>query len=71
LFNKNPPKSIENKITKFANKLAAERFLKAVAKHKHKPAAAKLNKIRTSKNLPKMGKAEFNPTITNNYHQLL
>lgn len=63
MFNRNPPNNMENKITKLANKFAADKFLNAVAKQRHKPAAAKLNNTKTSKNLPKMGNAELSPII--------
>jgi hypothetical protein len=63
LFKRKPPNNMENKMTKFAKRFAADKFLKAVAKHKHSPAADKLNKTKTSRNFPKVKRAWFKPIM--------
>ena len=54
---------MENKMVRFANKLAVATLLKPVAKHKQTAAATKLNNTRTIKNLRNTYTLEFNPIM--------
>lgn len=63
LFNKRPANNMENRITMQHNRFAMERFLKTTPIAKHKAAAVKLNKTRTSKNLRNSLTPSTKPTM--------